>query len=176
MIETGAKSQERLVIGTAELSVSQGRYSVRDYTLCSWAWAGLGGGASESNRLLEPHSGAGCCLSTEFLMVPDQRPGGYRGSGHHSQSDGVSARFRTLIRNAAARSEGLEREEVILPGPWHGSRGWQIRGPGRTTDSHQAIGKESNKKVLDVNDGEVPGDRKERIEEGVRERPPLMLD
>ena len=37
--------------------------------------------------------------------------------------------------------------------------------PGRTTGSHQAIGKESNKKVLDVNDGEVPGDRKGRIEE-----------
>ena len=47
--------------------------------------------------------------------------------------------------------------------------------PGRTTGSHQEpIGKESDKKVLDVNDGEGPGDRKGRIEEG--ERPPLMLD
>ena len=87
-------------------------------------------------------------------MVSDQAG---RGIAVVVTTHGVSARFRTLIRNVTAGTEGLERDPswplTVHDTPWHGSKGWQMRGPGRTTGSHQAIGKESNKKILDVNDG-----------------------
>ena len=87
-------------------------------------------------------------------MVSDQAG---RGIAVVVTTHGVSARFRTLIRNVTAGTEGLERDPswplTVHDTPWHGSKGWQMRGPGRTTGSHQAIGKESNKKILDVYDG-----------------------
>ena len=53
-------------------------------------------------------------VSSEFLMVSDQAG---RGIAVVVTTHGVSARFRILIRNVAAKSEGLERREAEASWP-----------------------------------------------------------
>lgn len=153
MIETGAKSKRRRGgdhrSGRVSELTRQPRTLLRDWLFVQEQERrnqrkSLPGECGTS--VLENHRRA--AVSSEFLMVSDQA---WRGIAVVVTTRGVSARFRTLIRNVAARTEGLEG-----PGcSWYTLtriKGLTNARPGRTTGSHQAIGKESNKKILDVND------------------------
>ena len=133
MIETGARSERRrVIIGTAECPsclVNQGRHSAREEPAKV---------ITVLRRLAE----------LPAAVSPENFSWSWPGQAAVVTSLGVSARFRTLIRNVA-RSEGLARRPLTVHDtPWHGSKGWQIRDPAEQQVPIKQSGKNPIKRSL----------------------------